>query len=198
MFINRALRAILLPAVLTGALVIQDGAWARSAAAGPGAGNGASSSGSSSSGASSSGSSGSGSGGAINPSVFNRDPPTSVDVKSEARAAETAIASCSEDDLHCLADALDNYAEALRKLPLPPELKRLPDVVAHAAHQVRAAKTRAQAVKAIKIAVAEVRRTITLLKADDPVVLKAETREGAFVAETLEVADNKLEKAVGL
>jgi hypothetical protein len=37
-----------------------------------------------------------------------------------------------------------------------------------------------------------------LLKADEPIALQAETREGAFVAETLQVADRKLEKAVGL
>ena len=114
------------------------------------------------------------------------------------RAAEAAISTCSDDDPRCIADALDAYAEALRRLPLPPELKHLPDVVARAAHQVRAAKTKAQAVKAIKAAIAEVHKTISLLKADDPVTLKAETRTGAFVAETLAVADNKLEKAVGL
>jgi len=37
-----------------------------------------------------------------------------------------------------------------------------------------------------------------LLKADDPVARRAGTRDGALVVETLRVADNKLEKAVGL
>jgi predicted RNase H-like HicB family nuclease len=121
-------------------------------------------------------------------------------VKSVTRAAEAAISKCPEDNPLCVADALDAYADALRNLspPLPPDLQTLPDVVSRAARRVRQAKTKAQAVKAIKIAIAEVHKTISLLKADDPVVLKAETRQGDFVAETLEVADNKLEKAVGL
>jgi hypothetical protein len=123
------------------------------------------------------------------------DPP---EVKQETRAAEAAISVCSEDDPRCIADALDAFAEALRKLPLPPALKKLPDIVSHAAHQVRAAKTKAQAVAAIKVAIAEVKQTIALLKSDDPVILKAETRESSFVAETLQVADAKLERSVGL
>jgi len=63
---------------------------------------------------------------------------------------------------------------------------------------VRASKTREEAVKALKIAIAEVHKSIALLRADDPIALQTGTREGSFVAETLQVADNKLEKAVGL
>jgi hypothetical protein len=198
----RALRGASLTAALIGALIVQDGAWARgagSSAGGNSAGGNSSSGSGSSSGASSSGSSGGGGGGGtVNISVYGHNPPTIVEVKPDTRAAETAIATCPEDDPRCIADALEAYAEALRKLPLPPELKHLPDVIVRAAHLVRAAKTKAQAVQAIKIAIAEVHKTISLLRADDPVVLKAETREGSFVAETLEVANNKLEKAVGL
>jgi|GEM_PF-2836996 predicted RNase H-like HicB family nuclease len=126
--------------------------------------------------------------------------PTGQGVEAASRAAETAIGQCGRDDRLCIADALDAYATALRNLspPLAPELRSLPDVVSRAARQVRQAKTRAQAAKAIKIAIAAVHKTIALLKADDPVILKAETRQGAFVAETLAVAQNKLEKAVGL
>src|SRR5579883_1794797 len=121
-------------------------------------------------------------------------------VQAASRAAETAIDQCGRDDRLCIADALDAYAAALRNLspPLAPQLRGLPDVVSRAARRVRQAKTRAQAAKAIKIAIAAVHKTIALLKADDPVILKAETRQGAFVAETLAVAQNKLEKAVGL
>jgi hypothetical protein len=121
-------------------------------------------------------------------------------VKTVTRSAEAAIGQCSQDDPICIADALDAYAAALRNLspPLPPDLQALPDIVSHAAHQVRQARTRAQATRAIKIAIAEVHKTIALLKADDPIVLKVETRQGAFVAETLAVAENKLEKASGL
>lgn len=148
----------------------------------------------------SAGSSSGGNGGPHFPSAVaapDRGPP---DVKPITRSTEAAISQCAEDDRICVADALDAYAVALRKLspPLPPELSGLPDIVSRAAHRVRQAKTRAQATRAIKVAIAEVRKTISLLKADDPVVLKAETRQGTFVAETLAVAENKLEKASGL
>jgi hypothetical protein len=150
-------------------------------------------------GGSSSGSSSGGNGGPHFPSAVAAPDPI-PDTKPITRATETAISQCAEDDRICVADALDAYAAALRRLspPLPPELSGLPDIVSRAAHRVRHAKTRAQATRAIKSAIAEVRKTISLLKADDPVVLKAETRQGAFVAETLAVAENKLEKASGL
>jgi hypothetical protein len=63
---------------------------------------------------------------------------------------------------------------------------------------VRAARTAADAVQAVRTAIGQVRKTITLLKADDPVILRAETREGSLVVDTLEAASDKLEKAVGL
>jgi hypothetical protein len=182
------MRGVVLPTILLAALIVQDTALAR----GPGSGSG----GSGSSGGASSG----GGSGALSRSVIERNnPQTDVDPQpAAARAAEAAISVCSVDDPRCIADALDAYAAALRKLPLPPALKNLPDIVSRAANQVRAAKTHAQAVHAIKAAIAEVHKTIALLKADDPVVFKAETRSGALVAETLEVADHKLEKAIGL
>jgi hypothetical protein len=125
------------------------------------------------------------------------------DTKAVARAAETAINSCYGDfavERLCVADALDAYARALRNLSpaLPPRLRALPDIVSRAAQRVRVARTKAEATNAIRIAVAEVHKTISLLRADDPSLVKAETRAGGFVAETLEVANNKLEKAVGL
>ena len=135
-------------------------------------------------------------------SVYGRPPPP-ANVKPVTRNAEASVSACSDDfvkERECVADALDAYADALRKLSpsLPPDLQVLPDIVSRAASRVRTAKNKAEAVKAIKIAVAEVHKTISLLKADDSFTLATETREGAFVAETLEVASNKLEKAVGL
>jgi hypothetical protein len=81
---------------------------------------------------------------------------------------------------------------------LPLQLAGLPDIVETAAQQVRAAKTKKQAVKAIKTALTAIHKTIALLRADDPVILVAQTREGTLVEQTLQVADNKLERAVGL
>jgi len=185
----RALRFGSLSIVCFGALIFQ----ANAQTAGPGTGaNGAGHAPASTS---------EGKGGGTTPRLSD-GPDGSSAVKSTTRSAEKAISVCPDDSnsQRCIADALDAYADALRNLSpsLPPDLQELPDIVSRAASQVRQAKTKAQAIKAVKIAIAAVHKTISLLKADDPVVLKVETREGAFVAETLEVADNKLEKAIGL
>ncbi len=115
-----------------------------------------------------------------------------------AAAAQNSVGQCR--DATCVADALDNYAAALNSLspPLPVGLRRLPDIVSRAAQRVRQAQTRTQATRALKSAIAEVHKTLALLRADDPIVFKAETREAALVSQTLAVAENKLEKAVGL
>jgi len=81
---------------------------------------------------------------------------------------------------------------------LPPQLRSLPDIVQTAAKRVRASRSREEAVRAVAIAIAVVHKTIALLKADDGFALRVQTREGVLVAETLEVASNKLESATGL
>jgi hypothetical protein len=63
---------------------------------------------------------------------------------------------------------------------------------------VRAAKTKAEAANAIKAAIVEVHKTISLITADDALTRSVETREGALVAQTLEVARVKLVQASGL
>jgi hypothetical protein len=129
---------------------------------------------------------------------------TSVDVVSTVQQAsghtQELIEGCQADTPPCIADALDAYAEALRKLApyLPPQLRTLPNIVATAANKVRAAKTKAEAVQAVRIAIAEVHKSIALLRADDAETRQVGTREGTLVVETLQVASDKLEKAVGL
>jgi hypothetical protein len=161
-----------------------------------------SSSSSAGSGAADSGSTGSAAaGGGYNPQTSRTSAQAVSYAKPATRAIEAAIDACRDSfvgERLCIADALDSYAEALRELPLPPDLRGLPAIVSRAAHRVRAARTKAEATAAIKIAIAEVHKTIALLKADDAGALKAETRDGSFVAETLMVADNRLERAVGL
>jgi hypothetical protein len=126
------------------------------------------------------------------------------DVEAEVAAlssgAERAIEGCQADTPPCIADALDAYAEALRKLApyLPPQLRTLPTIVATAAKKVRAAKTKAEAVQAVKTAIIEVHKRIALLRADDADTRQVGTREGTLVVETLQVASDKLERAVGL
>ena len=128
----------------------------------------------------------------------------SLDVVAMVLAAsghtDEVIQGCQADTPPCIADALDAYAEALRKLApyLPPQLRTLPTIVATAAKKVRSAKTTAEAVRAVKTAIAEVHKRIALLRADDPDTRQLGTREGTLVVETLQVASDKLERAVGL
>jgi hypothetical protein len=121
-------------------------------------------------------------------------------VAAASNHAEQGIEACQADTPPCIADALEAYAEALRKLApfMPPQLRNLPDIVEKAAKRVRVAKTKKEALDAVRIAIAEVRNSISLLKADDPMTRAVGTREGTLVVETLRVANNRLEKAVGL
>jgi hypothetical protein len=126
------------------------------------------------------------------------------DVAAEVAALSTqtqqSIEGCQADTPPCIADALDAYAETLRKLApyLPPQLRTLPTIVATAAKKVRAAKTKAEAVQAVKTAIAEVHKRIALLRTDDADTRQVGTREGTLVVETLQVASDKLERAIGL
>jgi hypothetical protein len=139
-------------------------------------------------------------------SIFNAviqsfaPPDPAAAVESATAEAQNAISVCQQDDFKCLADALEAYATALRNLSpaLPPELHKLPDILSKAALGVRAAKTKAEAANAIKAAIVEVHKTISLITADDALTRSVETREGALVAQTLEVARVKLVQASGL
>jgi hypothetical protein len=121
-------------------------------------------------------------------------------VKAASDNAQAAIALCAVEAPSCVADALEAYADALEKLApqLPPRLRTLPGIIRNAAHKIRVAKTPAEAVRAVKVAIAQVHKSISLLRADDSATRQVGTREGAFVVETLQVASDKLEKATGL
>jgi hypothetical protein len=127
-------------------------------------------------------------------------PDAEAALKAASDQAQEAMQQCQVDVSPCIADALDAYAAALQKLApeLPPRLRTLPSVIEKAARQVRVAKSKAEAVRAIKTAIATVHKTISLLKADDPVTRQAGTRDGTLLVETLQVASDKLEKVVGL
>jgi hypothetical protein len=117
-----------------------------------------------------------------------------------SRQAEADIAACGDLPRRCVADALDAYAAALRRIApqLAPRLRFLPDIVAQAAAGVRRAQTRGEAIGAVRKALVAVRKTIALLRADDPVTLKSNARAGLLVAETLQAAGVGLERAAGL
>jgi hypothetical protein len=121
-------------------------------------------------------------------------------VKALSRATQRYIKQCECVSQQCIADALDKYAEALAAVAprLPPELQDMPNVVARAAHRVRVARTKAEAVKALHEAIAVIHKDISLIRAEDPATQQRETRSGDFVADTLNVASLSLEKAAGL
>jgi hypothetical protein len=81
---------------------------------------------------------------------------------------------------------------------LDPRAREAAALVQAAATTVRTAKTKKEAVTAITNAIAEVHKSIALLKADDSTSLRSNTRDGNFAVETLHIADDKLQKAVGL
>jgi hypothetical protein len=130
------------------------------------------------------------------------DNGAEANISNMSRSAQQALEACDDrkEVTKCVADILDRYAVELAEIApqLPPPLRNLPNIVASSAQKVRAARTKMEAVSAIKEAIVVVHKTIELLKADDPAVRQVATREGAFVAATLAVADAKLEKAVGL
>jgi hypothetical protein len=128
------------------------------------------------------------------------DPDAIGAVQSASQAADAAIGLCDPGSRGCIASALDDLATALLALApqLPPEFHDLPIIVERAATKVRTARTKKEAIAAVTTAIAAVHKSIALLKADDPVALRAETRAGSFVIQTLQVADDKLQKAVGL
>jgi hypothetical protein len=130
-------------------------------------------------------------------------PPTFGDaadaVKEMSKATEAYIRNCHCATQVCIADALDQYAQALALVAprLPPHLQNAAGIVATAAGRARVARTKAEAVRAIHDAIAAIHKDIDLVKAEDPDDARA-TRGGDFVADTLTVASLALEKGGGL
>ena len=120
-------------------------------------------------------------------------------VKDLSRATESYIRNCGCATQACIANALDQYAEALAQVTprLPPQLQNEANVVAQAARRVRAARTKKEALRALHDAIAIIHKDIELVKAEDPDHPRL-TRGGDFVAETLNVASLALEKGGGL
>jgi hypothetical protein len=130
-----------------------------------------------------------------------------------SKKTQTYVEKCGCATPACVADALDQYADALAKAAaakpttrderlLPRALRDLPKIVHAAAAKARAAKTKKAAVKAVQVAVVEVRKTvaktIALMRASDPDAKREATRGGALVADTLKVAADQLMRADSL
>jgi hypothetical protein len=204
-FASRALATALFAAMLTTA------AWAATAGAAGTAGNGPGAAGGDGAGPG---------GGGPPPTMFGRHganglgscgghlelppPPPFADagdaVKALSRDTQRYLRQCQCETQQCVADALDQYAQALAVVAprLPPDLQDLPNVVARAARRVRIARTKAAAVSALQEAIGVIHKDISLVRAEDPEASWRETRSGTFVADTLNVASLSLERAGGL
>ena len=111
--------------------------------------------------------------------------------------AEEAIVGCGLrfDTAHlCIADALDSYASEIDSATadLPARFHVVPAIVHAAARRVREARTKAEALGALKIAEGQVRKTISLLRAENPNARPAVAEAGRAVNETLGVAREAL------
>jgi hypothetical protein len=130
-----------------------------------------------------------------------------------SRQTQEYIARCGCKSQACVADALDQYADALAKAAaappasraerlLPRALRDLPKVIHAAAAKARAAATPREAGKAVAAAIVVVRKTvaktISLMRAADPDAKREATRGGALVADTLKTAGDSLERADSL
>jgi hypothetical protein len=120
-------------------------------------------------------------------------------VKDLSEATQSYIRNCGCTTQVCIADALDQYAQALAQVAprLPPHLQNVAGIVATAARRARVARTKAEALRAVHDAIAAIHKDIELVKAEDPDNPRA-TRGGDFVADTLNVASLALEKGGGL
>jgi hypothetical protein len=131
------------------------------------------------------------------PSPFG-DPSDAV--KALSRATQNYIARCECATQQCVADALDQYAEALAVVAprLPPEFRNIPNVVKTAARRVRAARTKVEAAKILDEAIVDVNTRISYVRAEDPETQRLDTRSAGYVADTFNVASAELKKAAGL
>jgi hypothetical protein len=100
----------------------------------------------------------------------------------------------------CVADALDEYSRALTVVAprLPKQLRNLPKIVAEAAHRVRVAKTKAEAVAALGQAIAMIHKEIPLVLSEDVGTATSARQSGELVADTLTVAGQSLVNSGGL
>ena len=128
----------------------------------------------------------------------NENPTEAVARLSEA--TQKYIRECACDTPNCIADALDQYSEALAVVAprLPTRLRSLPRIVAEAARQVRVAKTKAEAVAALDHAVAIIHKDIILVSSEDVETGRPDRRSGDLVADTLRFASSELVNSGGL
>ncbi len=125
-------------------------------------------------------------------------------IKTASLRLEKTIDACRELETRalrdCVANALDAYAGSLAKAStlLPPEKSPVADIIEKGAAKVRRAKSKREIVAAVRQVVADVRKSIELIIADDPIVASLSTRASNTIVSSLERTDRRLESAVGL
>ncbi|MCB4805494.1 filamentous hemagglutinin family protein [Methylobacterium brachiatum] len=132
---------------------------------------------------------------------------TLTNVVSASRVLESKFGGCNNSGsvglggaTNCFGNALDAFADELdlQAQQLPPAFRGLPAVIRQAARQVRAARTVTEARAAVQVALVAVKKAISLVRADDPAVARIQVRQGNAIYTALQVADNRLSRAVGL
>lgn len=137
------------------------------------------------------------------------DPVASVrrdflTIKTASLRLEKDIETCDDIGANalrdCVARALDAYADRLAKAGtlLPPDTSPVADIIAKGADKVRRARSKREIVAAVRQVVADVRKSIELIVADDPIVASLSTRASNTIVSSLERTDRHLESAVGL
>jgi len=135
-----------------------------------------------------------------------REPAT---VERPSNDLEAKVASCDSQFERsknasqykvCVGDALEQFADALeaKGVDLPGPLRGIPAVIRQAARQVRAARTIQEARAAVGSAVAEVRKAIALLRADDPSIGRLQIQQANRIAAALGSVESRLSRATGL
>jgi hypothetical protein len=136
--------------------------------------------------------------------------PTLEFVERASADLERRVAECerrldraaigARDYTSCVADALEQYASTLesRIVELPPPFRGVAATIRQAARQVRVARTVSAARAAVRTAIAEIRKAIALVRADEPEVARIQVRQGNAIASALQWVETKLAKAVGL
>ncbi|MGF9764840.1 hypothetical protein AAII07_58210 [Microvirga sp. 0TCS3.31] len=101
---------------------------------------------------------------------------------------------------NCIGSALEQYGVGLntRTQQLPAPLRATVRAISQVGRQVRAVRTIRQARAAVRAVVAQVRKAIPLLRAEEPIVAQLQVRTGNTIASALRTVENSLTRAIGL
>jgi hypothetical protein len=120
-------------------------------------------------------------------------------------AALRAVSNCPEglpleNVKLCLSNGLEQFAAALDPIApkLPEALRTLPTQLREASRKVKAAKTKEEARAVVAKVIADVRKSIDFVRADDPTTVAFATRTGGLAADVLASVDAKIEKCAGI